>query len=192
MKGTIHYCLEEVIVTKHGQEAWDKICEAAGKDKGFSYGTLIRDNIDEVQSIELFVVSANTIGIPLNELFDDFGIHWCVEYSPKLYGVFYRGMVSTKDAILKLDDVHDRVTKHISGAFPPRFKYDWVSETVLEVTYVSDRNLIDLFISLIKGLDQKFGDETEIMKVNEHKISLKFKSTQSTDAKARFENLSLN
>lgn len=174
MKGTIHYCLEETIITRYGQEAWDKICVSLGMEEGFSYGTKIRDDIDEVQSIELFVLSSNILDIPLNQLFDDFGEHWCVEYSPKVYGVFYRGMTSTRDAILKLDEVHDRVTRHIQGAYPPRFGYNWLSNDVLEVEYRSDRNLIDLFISLIKGLDKKFDNQTEISKVDDSHIRLKF------------------
>jgi len=174
MKGTIHYCLEETIIKYYGEESWKKIMRALGFEENFSYGTRIRDDIDEVQSVELFVLSANTLGKELQEIFDAFGEHWCVEYSPKLYGVFYRGMKGTRDAIEKLDHVHDRVTQHIQGAYPPRFKYNWLNDDKLEVTYISDRNLIDLFISLIKGLDKKFGDHTTIEKVSENKLYLTF------------------
>lgn len=178
MKGTIHYCLEESIIDRFGKEAWDKVCIANGYEVGFSYGTKIRDDIDEIQSIELFVISANTLNIELTELFDIFGEHWCVTYSPRVYGVFYRGMSSTRDAIVKLDDVHDKVTRHIEGALPPRFDYSWVDENVLEVGYNSDRNLIDLFISLIKGLDKKFGNHTKITKLSDKKVSLEFDSPE--------------
>ena len=123
---------------------------------------------------ELFVLSANVLGIELSQLFDEFGEHWCVEYSPKVYGVFYRGMNSTRDAVTKLDRVHETVTNHIPNAYPPRFVYNWQSENVLELLYKSDRNLIDLFISLVKGLNKKFGDYTEIDKRSEHMVILTF------------------
>lgn len=174
MKGTIHYCLEESIVTYFGQEAWGKLMISLGKESSFSYGLHIRDDIDEVQSIELFVLAANSLGIGLGEIFDMFGEHWCVEYSTKLYGVFYRGMKSTKDAITQLDHVHAKVTEHIAGAYPPRFEYKWINDDTLQVKYMSDRNLIDLFISLIKGLDMKFDDYTNIEKKEGNILLLTF------------------
>lgn len=174
MKGTIHYCLEESIIKVYGEEAWGKVMKALGYPEDYSYGTLIRDDIDEVQSVELFVLTANVLQVPLSRIFDVFGEHWCVEYSPRIYGVFYRGMKSTKDAITKLDHVHAVVTNHIPGAYPPRFFYNWVSDDELELEYVSDRNLIDLFISLIKGLDVKFKCQTDITKVDEHHLVLRF------------------
>ncbi len=174
MKGTIHYCLEDSIITYFGQDAWGKLMTSLGKETSFSYGTHIRDDIDEVQSVELFVLAANSLGLELGEVFDMFGEHWCVEYSTKLYGVFYRGMKSTKDAIVHLDHVHAKVTEHIKGAYPPRFEYEWINDETLQVKYKSDRNLIDLFISLIKGLDLKFGDYTVIDKLDENLLHLTF------------------
>lgn len=174
MKGTIHYCLEESIITYFGQEAWGSLMKSLGLDESYSYGTHIRDDIDEVQSIELFVLASNSLGLELGEVFDMFGEHWCVEYSTKLYGVFYRGMNSTKDAIVHLDHVHAKVTEHIKGAYPPRFEYEWINEDTLQVKYKSDRNLIDLFISLIKGLDLKFGDYTHIEKLDNNLLHLTF------------------
>jgi len=174
MKGTIHYCLEESICKVYGEEAWGNILTAFGNDSDFSFGTRIRDDIDEVESIELFILSSNVLKVPLSEIFDVFGEHWCVDYSPRVYGVFYRGMNSTKDAVTKLDHVHEVVTAHIKGAYPPRFIYEWEADNLLIVTYKSDRNLIDLFISLIKGLDKKFSDTTDIEKLDEQRLRLTF------------------
>ncbi|WP_421875924.1 heme NO-binding domain-containing protein [Marinoscillum sp.] len=174
MKGTIHFCLEETIKANHGDTAWEKVAKAAGHQADFSYGTKIRDDIDEVQSMELFVLAANTLGIQLSELFDEFGVHWCCEYSPRVYGVFYRNMTSTKEGVTKLDRLHETVTNHIENSYPPRFLYNWLGENELELTYKSDRNLIDLFISLVKGLNKKFNDHTEIQKLSEQKVILRF------------------
>lgn len=179
MKGTIHYCLEESIIKVYGEEAWGKVMTAFGNEADFSFGTQIREDIDEVQSIELFVLTSTVLKVPITEIFDVFGEHWCVDYSPRVYGVFYRGMKSTKDAITKLDHVHEVVTGHIKGAYPPRFIYEWESDNVLHITYKSDRNLIDLFISLIKGLDIKFSDTTNIEKLDEQRLRLTFEEIES-------------
>jgi hypothetical protein len=174
MKGTIHFCLEEAVIKNNGQEAWDKIVQLLGHEVGYSYNTRIRDDIDELQSKELFMHTSQTLKMSLTEVYDMFGEHWCVDYSPKVYGVFYQGMKSTRDAITKLDRVHDVVTKHIDGAYPPRFTYEWKGENVLLVQYNSKRNLIDLFIALIKGLDKKFNNQTQINKLDESNLELTF------------------
>lgn len=192
MKGTIHFCLEETIKHFHGEKGWQAVALANGYDPEFSYGTRIRDDIDEVQSIELFVISANTLGITLSEMFDQFGEYWCCEYTPKLYGVFYRGMKGTRDAVTKLDHLHETVTNHIPNSYPPRFDYNWLDEDTLEVTYKSDRNLVDLFISLVKGLDKKFGDETMITKLSNSRVLLKFMGGKQSPKSFSNEHVQLN
>ena len=174
MKGTIHYCLEETIKKFHGDEGWEAVAEANGYEADFSFATKIRDDIDEKHSIDLFVKGAETLQIPLTTLFDQFGEYWCCEYAPQVYGAFYRGLKGTKEGVTRLDRVHDTVTRHIPNAAPPRFIYNWIHENELELTYKSDRNLLDLFISLVKGLDKNFNEETEIIKLNDYQVILKF------------------
>ena len=178
MKGTIHYCLEELMLEKYGQEAWEKCVQLMGYEEGHSFDLAIRDDIDEKETINLFVKSAEAANVSLGQIFDDFGEHWSVVYAPNLYGAFFQGSNSTKDALLNLDWVHSVVTKKIENARPPRFHYDRLDENILEIEYKSDRHLIDLFISLIKGLHKKYNDHSLIEKLSESKIRLTF----NTDA----------
>lgn len=174
MKGTIHYCLEEAIKEKFGEEEWMQCLEHCGYPEDHSYMMKIRDDIDEKESIDLFVKCSEALNIPLGNLFDVFGEYWCVEYAPSLYGAFFIGINSSKEAITKLDWVHDRVTKHIENSKPPRFVYDWLDENKLQLTYKSSRGLIDLFISLVKGLNAKFGDHCAITKLSDSQLIIDF------------------
>jgi len=174
MKGTIQYCLEEAIIKNFGEKKWEQCLKLSGYPTGFSFMTMIREDIDEEKSINIFVKSAETLGISLTELFDLFGIYWCVEYAPKIYGAFFAGIKSTKSAISKLDQVHVMVTKNIPNSSPPRFNYHWINDDELELTYISKRGLIDLFISLVKGLNKAFDDTCKITKLSQEKMIIDF------------------
>jgi len=174
MKGTILLCLEEAIISRFGEEDWSNCISSAGYDRDYSFGKRIKDNIDENESIALFMKSAEVLNIDLKELFDLFGEYWCCTYAPSVYGVFYVGFMSTKKAITKLDWVHDRVTQSIADAKPPRFVLDWIDDDKVLLKYQSNRALIDLLISLIKGLNKKFNDSTIITKLSETELELVF------------------
>ncbi len=174
MKGTIHYCLEESIINKFGQSQWEKCIKSSGYPDDFSFMTMIRDDLDEEKSIDIFVKSSKVLDISLKELFDVFGEHWCCNYAPRIYGAFFAGIKSTRSAITKLGKVHEMVTKNIPNAAPPQFNYNWINEDNLELTYISKRGLIDLFVSLVKGLNKAFNDTCRITKLSEDKVIIDF------------------
>uniref|UniRef100_UPI0040491D6B heme NO-binding domain-containing protein n=1 Tax=Fulvivirga sp. TaxID=1931237 RepID=UPI0040491D6B len=179
MKGTIHFCLEEVMIERYGQSVWVKCLQLMGYPEDHSFDVAIRDDIDEKESIQLFVNSASAANVPLSQIFDDFGEHWCCTYAPGLYPVFFQEVSNTKNALLKLDWLHEVVTRKIPNAHPPRFLYTHLDENTVEVEYFSDRGLIDLFISLIKGLNKKFGDHSQIEKLSSRKIKILFNTSET-------------
>ncbi len=174
MKGTIHYALEEMIKSKYSEESWQKCAVAMGYAQNFSFVLEIQSDIDEEESLQLFAKSAEVLEVPLAEVFDNFGEYWCCEYIPQLYKVFYIGLESTKQALTKLDWIHEAVTKRMENAHPPRFSYSWLSDNELLMGYNSSRPLIDLLISLIKGLDKNFGNHTIIEKLSDSELKLIF------------------
>ena len=174
MKGTIHYCIEEAIIKKYGEEKWHEILNACGYSNDFTFVTKIRDDIDELKSFMLFTKCAKTLKIKLSDVFDLFGEYWSCDYAPELYGAFYAGISSTKNAIDKLDWVHHMVTKNIPNAQPPRFDYNWINEHEVILSYKSNRGLMDLLISLIKGLNKYFNDACRITKLTDHELKLEF------------------
>lgn len=188
MKGTIHYCLEDSIINKFGQKKWEQCLAVSGYPADFSFMTKIREDIDEEKSISLFVNSAKVLDVALSELFDVFGEHWCCIYAPRIYAAFFAGIKSTKSAITKLDKVHDMVTKNIPNSSPPKFAYNWITENKVELTYISKRGMIDLFISLTKGLNKAFKDTCRIHKISNEKVIIEFgehiKQTEFIDESA--------
>lgn len=179
MKGTIHFCLEEVMIERYGQEVWTECLKLTGYPEDHSFDVAIRDDIDEKQSINLFVNAAAAAKVSIPTIFDDFGEHWCCTYAPQVYSVFFSEVHNSKEALLKLDWLHEVVTRKIPNAHPPRFVYTTLDDNTVEVEYFSDRGLIDLFISLIKGLNKKFGDHSHIEKLSPRKIKVVFDTKET-------------
>ncbi|WP_421873220.1 heme NO-binding domain-containing protein [Marinoscillum sp.] len=176
MKGTIHYCLEETILDQYGREAWNQCKLAAGIPKEYSFGQQILDDLNEEDTIKLFIQSADTLDIDLKSLFDQFGIYWCCTYAPNLYPQFFQKARSTKEMLLGLDHIHQIVTSKKPGAKPPRFTYDWLDDGRLLVNYQSERGLFELFESLLRGLDHKFGSHTQIERTDDNGLILAFEA----------------
>lgn len=88
--------------------------------------------------------------------------------------MYYQGIDSTRAMVTALDGIHDKVTKTIKNARPPRFAYEWKDSDTLLLTYNSDRGLLDLFISLVKGLDKNFNCSTAMNKISNSELELKF------------------
>ncbi|GAB4398663.1 MAG: hypothetical protein OHK0053_17730 [Microscillaceae bacterium] len=162
MKGTIHKCLEEMVIEKHGEAVWQTCLLHAGFDKHREFYPT--EDVEEEASLQLILGTATSLDISLAELFDDFGEYWCCTYAPKRYSFWYVGVKTAKEFILRLDDIHSLVGKHFNNAQPPRFNYAWQdpSQTILRVQYSSNRRLIDLYISLAKGLGKYFQEEIQI------------------------------
>jgi hypothetical protein len=73
-----------------------------------------------------------------------------------------------------LDEVHVMMTATIPNAHPPRFEYQWEGESTLNVTYHSQRNLIDIYIGLVKGVGKFFKEQLIVTKLSQHHVRIKF------------------
>lgn len=174
MKGTIHRCLGELVTLHFGDTAWHKALEMTGYPSSARFTTY--DDIDEEKSLALVVNSAKACEIPVSQIFDMFGEYWVCDYAPKAYSFWYIGLRSPKDFILKLDHIHSLVGKHFNNAEPPRFIYVEEAPNILRVTYQSERGLLDLFISLVKGVGKYFNQPVEVEKLSQKEVRIVFEA----------------
>ncbi|MDX1903214.1 MAG: heme NO-binding domain-containing protein [Thermonemataceae bacterium] len=174
MRGTIHYCLEETIIQKYGSEKWAECLTSMGLPASHSFATQIIDDIDEDLTMNFIKNVPNVLGCSLQQIFDDFGMYWSTIYAPKLYKMFYIGANNTKEMVLKMTSIHQSVAKVREGATPPMFEFREIAPNKTEVTYFSQRNLFDLYISLVKGLDAYFKNTTQIEKTSDNSAIMTF------------------
>jgi hypothetical protein len=162
MKGTIHKCVEKLVIEKFGQEKWEECLTAAGLDDDHVF--MMNDDVDEKLTMELITKAPTVLGISLAQLFDAFGEYWVHTYAPKVYPAYYEGVSSSKEFLLKLQNIHVEITQNVSNARPPMFDYVWEGSNILKMTYKSGRGLVDLFVSLAKGLSSYYKDNVKIEK----------------------------
>ena len=174
MRGTIHYCLEETILEKYGAEKWSKCLTTMGLPANHSFATQIIDDIDEELTMKFITNVPTVLECSLQQVFDDFGIYWSAVYAPNLYSMFYVGVTTTKQMLLKLSSIHHMVGRVREGSTPPQFQYDELAENKMQITYMSKRGLFDLYLSLVKGLDVYFKNDTQIDKISDSKAVMTF------------------
>ncbi|TAF67960.1 MAG: hypothetical protein EAZ55_01060 [Cytophagales bacterium] len=172
MKGTIHRCLEEMIKHHFNDKVWEDTLVASNFP--ISYNFTLSEDVDEEKSLNLVLNSAKVAQVSVEEIFDLFGEYWVCTYAPKVYSFWYIGIKNAKDFILKLDGIHGIVGKHFNQAAPPRFLYEEESPTTLLITYQSNRSLIDLFISLVKGVGIYFKETIQTEKLSDVQLRITF------------------
>lgn len=172
MKGTIIKCLQELVVSRFGKENWHQICELAGFDKRDEIPIIL--NVDDAVALELFSNTCSVLNLSFEDAADAFGDYWCNEYAPKIYASVYRNFKNAREFILGMDKVHLVLTKTLENANPPRFDYEPVGKDKLIVTYKSQRNLVDVFVGLARGLGRYFDESLRVRKLGQDKVEIVF------------------
>ena len=158
---------------KFGKEKWDDILQKSGFPKGTMF--LPTQDINDNDVFKIINTLCKELNISLQQAFDAFGEYWACSFAPKLYAPFYNQAKSAKDFLLKMDEVHILTTKSMPGAKPPRFKYEWKDDKTLIMTYESPRRLIDLVVSLVKGVGKYFKENLNVRKISPDKVEIVFK-----------------
>jgi len=172
MKGVIIKCLKDMVIDNFGSDKWIKIIEKSGLDPYMAVKTL--DDIEDATALKIVDSACQILNISLPQAADAFGDYWVNVFAPKIYGIYYEGVDSAKEFILKMDELHVRATGHIINAKPPRFEYEWTNERTLLVTYKSHRGLIDFFVGLSKGVGKYFNEQLIIKKLSNKQVEIVF------------------
>jgi len=172
MKGAIANCLKETMVSKFGQPKWDEIMIASGLKPNLSI--LVTMDIDDAIVGNIVMNSCKLTNSPLEKIGDLFGEYWMNSYAIKMYKPYYGTNSNAKDFILKLNEMHNKVTKNIPNANPPKFEFDWKNETTLVITYISTRGLIDFVVGLAKGVGKYFNQKLIVRKISSTKVEIIF------------------
>lgn len=172
MKGVIALCLKEVVVNNFGLEKWSEIVAQAGHKRDPMI--LPISNLEDEVVLGLLSSTCQTLDISLETAADVFGDYWVNVYTQRMYKAYYDGADSARELLLKMDSIHVAVTRNIRNAHPPRFNYTWEDEKTLIIQYTSPRNLIDLFIGLVKGVGKHYDEELRVTKAADDKLRIVF------------------
>jgi hypothetical protein len=161
MYGLINAALRELIVTRHGRNAWDEIAALGAP------GVLAFDKMapypDEL-TYRLIETAHRVTGVDVDAIIDQLGELWVRYTDEQGYGsLFDIAGDSLPDFLLSLNTVHARVGRSFPGLRPPSFQFDHVESRVLRMHYLSERSgLCPMIFGLMRGLSARFGAATEV------------------------------
>lgn len=172
MKGSIVQCLGELVKSNFGNDKWENSLEKAGFSKTSFFIPL--QNVDDEKVIKIIDSLCKVTNISPAQATEAFGEYWVNVFAPKVYGSYFKGMNTSKELLLKMDSVHDSVTKNIENAHPPRFEYEWKDNRTMIMKYKSKRGLIDILIGLVKGVGKYYKEDLKVTKLSNDKLQIIF------------------
>lgn len=156
MKGTIPNCIQSLACSRFGAAVWKETLANAGLPTTRSYPML--EEVPDSEPMDLLEGMVKATGIPMPEMMAVFGEYWSTIYAPSVYKSFFDSAKSTRELLLKLDEIHVAMARTLKNAKPPRFTYEWLSDKHLVMRYQSDRGLVALMPGLIAGLGKYYKD----------------------------------
>jgi len=172
MKGVIANCLREVVILKFGNSKWNEIMNASGLNPNMAILSSL--DLDDAVVVNVVKNTCKTLHLTLEQVTDMFGDHWMNAFAPKIYKPYYGTNTTAREFLLKISEIHDKVTKNIPNAHPPKFEYEWKNETTLILTYISPRGLIDFVVGLVKGVGKYFHERLSVRKISSTKVEVVF------------------
>jgi hypothetical protein len=171
VKGSIAQCAEELVRTRFGDATWDEVCAQAGLRRDTSF--MPAADIEDGDVMRVLGAIGTVCRLDAEQVADAFGEYWVCEYASRQYPAYFRGAGNARELILKMNNVHDMVTRSVARARPPRFGFSWDDEDTLVIDYQSSRNLAGLLVGLVKGVGIHF-HETLGVSATGNRVTVRF------------------
>lgn len=155
MYGLVNNAIEDLVITHHGEEVWQRIKHKAGVDvevfisnQGYS---------DEI-TYKLVAAASEVLQVSVREVLISFGEHWVLKTALRSYGGMMRSAGSSlKEFLINLPNFHTRVQMIYPELKPPHFECLDVTDTSLSLHYHTHRpGLTDFVVGLVQGLGKLF------------------------------------
>ena len=170
MKAMIVHCLKEMFDENYDPDIYAEACKVASiENKHY----LNNQDIEDEKVITLFTSLSKHMHIDIKALFDAFGEYFNCVFAQKYFKSYYGTYKNTKDLLKAIDKIHVNVESMYGGSTPPRFNVE-EQDNKLIIHYKSDRNLIDLLVSLTKGVGKFYNENISIKKIDNATVEVTF------------------
>ncbi|MGG7178610.1 heme NO-binding domain-containing protein [Clostridium paraputrificum] len=171
MKGTVVSTWIKTCRELYGENLTNKSLRSAGWEENITFNP-----IDSVEDREVFGFIANVakeLNVDVDKVWHEIGVK-NLDAFYSFYPTFFK-KDNLYSFLKSLNDVHDVVMKIFKGANPPRLMLDIISNTEIEFTYISNRELYSYFLGLLNGSAKFFKEKIEIKELERSKGKLKLK-----------------
>lgn len=164
MKGIINKGIQELVETKFGAEAWEKVKLLAECEEPFF--AIMNDYPDEMTTA-LVKAASEVSGLPLEAVMVEYGKFMVPNTLREQYPSYFKlAGLSPREFLLNMERVHEHVTRSVSKAMPPRFEYEDLPDGRLLMKYKSKRKLCAALRGLILGVGILFDQELQVQEIS--------------------------
>ncbi len=161
MYGIINAAVQELVISRCGQDKWEQIRVRAGVTAERFERT--QSYPDEV-TFRLVDAASHVLGMPTDGVLRALGECW-IGYTAKAgYSYMFQiGGSSLKDFLFNLDDLHMRVGHAFANLRAPTFEFDEIGGNRVRMHYRSARpGLCPMLFGLLSALSTRFKTEVQV------------------------------
>ncbi|MFM7052233.1 MAG: heme NO-binding domain-containing protein [Planctomycetota bacterium] len=161
MYGLINRAVEDLVRSKFGDDAWNRIRTRAGlPDEPF----MAMEQYPDKSTYDLVAAASAELGAPAEAILEEFGKYWTVYTAEAGYGDLMRTAGRSLPEFLgNLDQLHTRVRLLFPHLQPPSFSVSNQQASSLDLHYFSERpGLAPLVVGLLRGLGERFSVDVEV------------------------------
>ena len=164
MYGMVNKAIEEMVISAHGDETWERIKRKAGVEVEVFISS---EGYPDELTYSLVSAASDVLGLPAEVVLEAFGVHWIVETAQKGYGdMMAAGGSTLREFLLNLPQFHDRVSMIFPYLKPPEFACSDIQERSVRMCYRSGRDgLAPFVVGLFKGLGELYNTPVQITHV---------------------------
>ncbi len=162
MYGLVNKAIEQMVCRDHGVATWHEIRARAGV---LTEAFISTQGYPDDVTYRLVAAASAVLDAPAEQILLGFGEFWVLETALKSYGSMMRaGGRNVREFLIKLPQLHDRVTMVYPELSPPRFTCSDVTDTSLRLHYSTARpaGLEPFVVGLIHGIGRMFSQPVEV------------------------------
>ncbi len=159
MKGVLPKLMVDYIGKTYGDGVRRKLLEELGNPV-----FMIQNSYPDAVMGQMAGIVSRLTGDTKRKILFDLG-----SYTPGEFAKLYKkhihgselGKTDLKKFLLRMNEVHEELTRDMPGITPPRFSYEDKGDSLV-MTYHSKRGFFDYFEGILHGASKMFGRKTEI------------------------------
>lgn len=163
MKGIINKGIQQLVETKFGSEAWEKIKSLAGcEDQFFA----INQDYPDDMTLSLVKAASEVSGLPAETIMIEYGKFIIPNVLKDQHPVFFKlAGSSSREFLTNMNRVHEHTIRSSTKAIPPKFEYEELPDGKLLMHYHSKRKLCAVLHGMILGVGILFNQELQVKEI---------------------------
>lgn len=155
MYGMVNKAVEELVITKFGEDKWEQIKVRAGIDIDVF---ISNESYPDKITYDLVGAASGVLGLTPDQILEAFGEWWILKTGREGYGELLDATGKNVGEFLQnLPNFHARIVMIYPNLQPPKFRVIPIDDRSVHLHYLTHRpGLTQFVVGLLKGIGQMF------------------------------------